>query len=646
MLHSNVRGSYVSRISRYLLPAVTVTMGIQLLNIFMPSLAWYLRDTMGVATLQLLPYAFAPFLLGFLAAALRRLAGDRASLWITAGGVALFRLVEQLSRNSAIDLWLSVVGLALFLMFIPVFIGHTRALGAHTTPRWLYGFALGFALDISLRAVFGFRQLSSATGLLPFIIIALLTALTLLMLWREPISGNRSASDVAWGSAFSLAAVGPYAVLQVLIYGSHGYLGEVAGIGPALSFALIMLGYFSACVGISWGFARPHALHPLIALVITAYLAVSIYLVDQSGASMVLSLLLGQGLVGWGLAVIGRANAKGGIEGLFRTTLMAGSGMLLFLVLVFGYYVAQDIALPVPRAVFPAAASAIVGLLFLSASSIVRSKPATTSRHVSALIAAGVLLFIPLGYWIFADSSPAEVEPTGENVRVMSYNIHSGFNLHGQQDLEAIAAVIEESGADVVALQEVSRVRFMDASADLPNWLAQRLDMHYVFRGTEEPIWGNAILSRYPIVESGWGDLPRAGMLIGRGYLWARVDVGGPDPVLVIDTHLHHLGPDTLARQEQVPDLLKFWNDQAYSVLLGDLNAGPGSPEMELIAAAGLQDAWRLAGEGLGYTYTSGNPVKRIDWIWHTDDMSPLEMEVVQTQASDHMPVLAVFELE
>jgi endonuclease/exonuclease/phosphatase family metal-dependent hydrolase len=134
--------------------------------------------------------------------------------------------------------------------------------------------------------------------------------------------------------------------------------------------------------------------------------------------------------------------------------------------------------------------------------------------------------------------------------------------------------------------------------------------------------------------------------LIGRGYLWARLDVGESEPLTVIVTHLHHLVPDSQARQEQVVDLLQFWNGEGYSIVLGDLNAEPGSPEMELILEAGLNDAWALAGDGDGYSYSSLDPQKRIDWLWHTDDIRPIEIEVIQTQASDHMPVQALFSVK
>jgi len=94
-------------------------------------------------------------------------------------------------------------------------------------------------------------------------------------------------------------------------------------------------------------------------------------------------------------------------------------------------------------------------------------------------------------------------------------------------------------------------------------------------------------------------------------------------------------------RQAQVPVILKFWNEGSSTVFLGDLNATPDSPEMKLISKAGMLDAWIEAGVGPGFTDASTNPVKRIDWIWTSPDLETSAIEVIQTQASDQMPVLA-----
>ncbi|MCK4488690.1 MAG: endonuclease/exonuclease/phosphatase family protein [Anaerolineales bacterium] len=106
-------------------------------------------------------------------------------------------------------------------------------------------------------------------------------------------------------------------------------------------------------------------------------------------------------------------------------------------------------------------------------------------------------------------------------------------------------------------------------------------------------------------------------------------------------THLHHVEADVDVRLAQVPVIMDFWDDENSTVFLGDLNAKPDSAEMQLIAEAGLVDAWIEAGAGSGYTDASNYPVKRIDFIWHSADLETVEIEVIQTQASDHMPVIA-----
>lgn len=640
------RWHMISQVDAFILPALVFMSGMQLLRTFIPSLVWYMRDTVGTPTLQLIPYAFGTFSLGFLAGLIRRVTSHRMSLWFTAGGVAVVRMVEQFSFNPAFDLWLSLAGLGLFLNFIPIYIGHVRALGDRAALRWIFGFIVGFSLDIALRGLFGARDLSTISGNLPALVIAILSGVILWYLWREPTPSSGLPIDASWSNAFTLLAFGPFLVVQVLFFSSHGYIEEVTGLSPPLGILIVMLGYASAAAGISWGVSRPHALHPSLAIGTTVYLSWATYRLDQAGLLLLATIVLAQFLMGWCSAVIALVNAKGESPGNGRTTVMVALSMLLFLILVFAFYVAQDIALPLPRRIFPAIASAIFGALTLFASARVRTMPMTAKKETSGFWVNLALLMVPLALWITQGSMPIPEEPLGDPIKVMTYNIHSGFNAAGRQDLEAIARVIEDSGADIVALQEVSRVRLLDGGADLAAWLSERLDMPYLFKGTEDPNWGNAILSRYPIVDWGWGSLPRVDTLIGRGYLWASIDVGASQPLLVIDTHLHHLEPDSGVRQEQVQVLLDFWAEEDYTIVLGDLNAEPNSTEIRMIADSGLLDAWSSIGIGPGFTFSSSDPNSRIDWIWHTSELQPIGIEVIQTQASDHMPVLASFEVK
>jgi endonuclease/exonuclease/phosphatase family metal-dependent hydrolase len=411
-----------------------------------------------------------------------------------------------------------------------------------------------------------------------------------------------------------------------------------------VAYLVVMVGNALAVAGLIWGFTRPRTFRPLLALVVAFYLALAVFTAEQPATTFVVTVFVSQFLMGWGWAVLATLTAPATGRGLGRTTASLGAGMTLFLLLAFLYYISLDIAIPFPRASMPLTGVAILGAALLYAASRMRGADLSPWKDKTALIPAGALLLVPLVYWAGLGPPPAAEKPTGFPVRAMTFNIHSAYNTDGQQDPEAIAQVIEASGAEVVALQEISRGWLINGSTDLPTWLSRRLDMPVLFRGTTGPMWGNAILSRYPILDHGWGKLPLEGTLLARGYLWAKIDVGGLEPLLVIATHLHHIERDNDVRLAQVAVLLDFWGGRPYTLLMGDLNAEPGWPEIDPFDQAGLIDSWAEAGAGQGYTWPAYDPYQRIDWIWHTSDLAARDAETIDSTASDHRPVLTTMQ--
>jgi endonuclease/exonuclease/phosphatase family metal-dependent hydrolase len=429
-------------------------------------------------------------------------------------------------------------------------------------------------------------------------------------------------------------------LLQLLIFQSSGWLEEVAGVPSPLGFFLVMLGNLMAVVGVWWGLSHPSSFRLPLALLAAVVLSLATAGAARPGPIFIVSALISQLLMGWGWGLVSTRAAMADRPGLGRTGLALPLGMLLFLTLAFAYYIALDLALPFPREAIVPSGAAFLGVLYVIASW--RPQPVSAPPELAPFWMSGILLAVPLVVGVIQGPLPRPVQPVDRPVRVMTFNIHSGFGSAGRHDPEAIARVIEDSGADIVALQEVSRVRLLDGGTDLAIWLSHRLNMPFLFHGDEEPIWGNAILSRFPILQHGQGRLPDEGALISRGYLWAEIDIGGETPLFLIATHLHHVEADQPIRLKQVPVLLDLWGGRPLTVLMGDLNAEPDWEEMNLIYDAGLIDAWLETGEGDGFTWPAAVPDKRIDWIWHTADLVAVRAQVVQTQASDHRPVLAV----
>lgn len=628
-----------------ILPSVVVIFGLQALRGFIPGVAWYLRDTKGVGSLNLIPYAFGTFFLGFLAILFGKLLSARLSLWISASGLAALRLIDHVIKDPALGLWLGIASVGLFLIFIPLFISYSRSDLEVNPGRWYQGLVIGFALDAMLRGFFGLQNLKIVGGWGPIVVITILGILVLWSLWQERDSGDRKLTEGHGKGIILLLALGPYFLLQLFYFQSLGWLEEVSGLSFPIGFLIIALGYVASMGGYYLGFNRPRSLHPSLALGSGLLLIYCVYYANQLGIGALGLILIGQFIMGWGLGGISKANLDTSRNSGWRTVLAVNGGMVLFLILAFAFYLGQDIAMPISRDSFPALAAGAYALLMVWASFQVWKKE-TANRNLTGLVIVSLLVLIPLVFWGFWGKGPMGADPSGFPVQVMSYNIHSAFDVTGRQDLEGIAVVIEDSGADIIGLQEISRTRLMDGGPDMPTWLAGRLDMEMVFAGTEEPIWGNAILSRYPILDSGFQTLPREGSLLGRGFLWAKIDVGEDEPLLVVVTHLHHLHQrveDDNVRMAQIHEILNFLKEEDHLILLGDLNAKPDSIEIGLIYDAGLVDAWLEAGVGEGFTVGSDNPSKRIDYLWHSPDLQTLEIEVIQTSASDHMPVIGNF---
>ena len=223
----------------------------------------------------------------------------------------------------------------------------------------------------------------------------------------------------------------------------------------------------------------------------------------------------------------------------------------------------------------------------------------------------------------------------------MSYNLHFGFDVRGWSDLEGVARAIEASGAEVVGLQEVSRGWYVNGSTDMLAWLQRRLRMpHARFAGASDPIWGNAVLSRYPILSGEVTRLPREGVPLRRNALGVELDLGEGRRLRVVVTHLHHIeGADgARVRLAQLPRLLEAVAGPEGTVLMGDFNAEPGSAEIARVRAAGLTDAFVAAGGRPAdeRTWPSDRPDRRIDYIWLSAGLEASGFAATTSTASDH----------
>lgn len=245
-----------------------------------------------------------------------------------------------------------------------------------------------------------------------------------------------------------------------------------------------------------------------------------------------------------------------------------------------------------------------------------------------------------------AHSVPADA------LRILVYNVHAGKDAAGVDNLGRVARVIEETGADIVLLQEVDRGTERSGGVDqlaelrrltgFDGAFGKSLD----FQGGE---YGIAILSRWPIVASEVIPLrtnppqPRAGGSLEPRIAFAAEIEAPAGRFAIVNTHFDASRDETWRLQEAA-DLLA-WIGAAPRMprfVGGDFNAEPPSAVYARLTAGGLNDAWPLCGKGESLTFSAAKPVKRIDYLFLLGAGGCDSARVLDADASDHRPLLVV----
>ncbi len=257
----------------------------------------------------------------------------------------------------------------------------------------------------------------------------------------------------------------------------------------------------------------------------------------------------------------------------------------------------------------------------------------------------GLCLFLStLGLSLLPGCNSPDITPVV--LRVMTYNIHHAEGLDGKVDLNRIANVIRQSNADIVALQEIDKNTERTGGIDMPADLAQLTGMNVAFGPNLDNFqggqYGTAILSRFPIEFHENHRLKQARKGEQRGLLQALLAVN-QGQLLFACTHLDHTADqaERLFSETQFADLFAAYPTLPV-LLCGDFNDTPDS-ELYRRLSKNWTDAWSLAGKGNGYTMSSSNPTRRIDYILHSDNKNfkVRWLDVPKTEASDHLPLVA-----
>ncbi|MFW5793697.1 MAG: endonuclease/exonuclease/phosphatase family protein [Bacteroidota bacterium] len=227
----------------------------------------------------------------------------------------------------------------------------------------------------------------------------------------------------------------------------------------------------------------------------------------------------------------------------------------------------------------------------------------------------------------------------------MSYNIHHGHDTDNNDKLNEMAKLIKKSDADIVGLQEVDSICFRSGQIDQAKKLAEFTGMHFEFVrhfAFDGGAYGMALLSKYPISDVQNHRLPATGNQKTVAFLTAEVHVSTTLSLLVGVAHLDYRNANSRLRQANlILDIYKNNTDPA--VLMGDINAEPGSKETSL-----LLDYFIDTQPDVLNTFPAEKPVKKIDYIFIDKTLKTkiIKREVLNATYSDHLPILSTIVFE
>lgn len=709
-----------------------VLFGLQSLRALFPSLVYVVKDRFGVSSPALGGIAFGLFAMAALGPWILQRGGRKAGTTLVVATIATRVALQLWPGDPLYFLALSAFGTLLFLWWIPTPIGG----GALSVNAFL----LGATLDTFFHAFYRTHDLHFRDGSADVVTLGLAGVLGLVTLRnsRAEVNGGDPAEiDAATNSPrvspppaalhFQGACptllpgacllAGPFLFLHLEWWGNVARLSARTTLDTWAAGAALL-----ACLGAA-GIFGPLLARTRARSLVSASLPVLAFAANSPGTAA-LFILAGGWIAALGVLTLGQdapfpaiAKENGPASGRGATpvhptaqkqALFSGGGGVLFVALAFAHYAGYDLPLPWGRReVWTFAA------LLLAAGMWWTSRPLGAGRNNSAqqplgargigrsgsssafaigalpaFVGALVLLcasrFLPATDLLDdpartpAARDPATVlaAPASEALRVVTFNLHAGYDERGDFAFSTMMDSLRAVDADLIALQEVSRGWLINGCADLYELARASLGSSSAFGPSVGGDWGNAVFSTrgLGLVEN--IELPPRSLSLTRAALATEIPaatvaaLGAPaatgpgasgttsgapgaafsrPPLHFVATHFHHRADDENIREEHAAFLVERLSPEA-GLLLGDFNALPASASLRLLERAGWRDVGTADSTATPpippgeFTYPSRAPVRRIDTILVRGASLHLQStRVLPAWGSDHRAVMAEF---
>ncbi|MGC4756147.1 endonuclease/exonuclease/phosphatase family protein [Micromonospora trifolii] len=629
--------------------ALGVLLLIDVLRVWLPGIITIFGQAASTPAELMGAFALGWFVLAMGAPAVVRRVGARPVTVVAAVALAVARLTLTAAPGGRTQLWLATAGLLAGLVWL---VGV-----AADTDRPVPGLALGFAVNAAVHAVLDTVDLVWRGDWVAWLLSAVVAALFLAGTGQPGQRGADVPADApagpgggrAWllaGPALLLA--GMVALSPALARTGMSYL--VAGDGVARSplFGLApvpvaVAGFLCAALtGPPRGWVRAYGPVALLGgAVLFALdrgdLLLPAILLAAVGLGACLALTDDTSQPASDTASAGTASTGASAS---RRGYAVAAGMLVFALGAVGYYSAYDLGYP--NAAVPVVMAVLIAAVAFTARPVVHRLPLPFPPLRAAAAVTALALLAP----VLADEVPVASNREGppQRLTVVAYNVRMGFGLDGRFDIAGLAEVVDRQRPDVVLLSEVDRAWLLNGGHDTLDLLSDRLGMPYVFGPAADPVWGDAVLSRWPVRDPRTLPLAAVGAPTGAQALAVTLDLGDGVRTAVVSTHLQPPpGKGPVVQARAVADFATRYAAGRQLVVAGDLNTEPGDEAFAEFSNVGLVDA--LAAARPLATSPADDPRQQIDHIFVSPGLTPSDPVAPRGTASDHLPVAVTLTL-
>lgn len=233
------------------------------------------------------------------------------------------------------------------------------------------------------------------------------------------------------------------------------------------------------------------------------------------------------------------------------------------------------------------------------------------------------------------------------------------WNIWYQENIENVLELIKQTNADIVCLQELTiGHRRQPVHPNTPDYIAQGLGYNSAIAtfnpsDTDKNVIGNGIFTKFPIFDTrkelinsptGSGGFDDE----NRMYVEAKLQLG--NSLLKVGTvHMSytHEFNATARKLQETDSLLKaIQENNEHFILTGDFNAPPASEVISRITTKlrnlgpnHTENTWTTKPFSYG-GFSEDKLAWRLDYVFGTQDVEVVSAEIVETEFSDHLPIL------